>query len=442
MSNPFTGRLSSIDEVNALDVNVSRLKDESHPAVFNAALDNLSQIRKALRVISKAARLNDVGARVYYTQTVQWLNGQIPLNVWANLPQINNLDQVDTTIADQFNNHIVNFQNTIQNEVLYQQVQTMIALDGALRSRPYDLLRESLVEEIQDAAATEASTTRQAVQEVRDNAIGDINNLVASSEASIANSAATATQTLTDDKIRALSELRQAQVLTDWSSTYEAIIHELEEKIDGRKYYKGVISHNLKSAVVYWKHVRCSWETDVRELPVKMKWGGRFIIAFLKNIGSFISISYSKLISYRGQRNISFLLLAAISISFVTLSLLGSLNVEGFAQFKLSGDEFWYRKLTIYLPLIIIFGLGYSFAVKNFRIYSNMIDQYKHRRTVAQTAQGVIISLGESSSPEDKKIRDSMTQVAAQALFEHKVTGHLSKKEAESASLLEILKYK
>ena len=65
-----------------------------------------------------------------------------------------------------------------------------------------------------------------------------------------------------------------------------------------------------------------------------------------------------------------------------------------------------------------------------------MLDQYEHRRTVAYTAQGIILSLKETG---DTDLRDQVTAAASVALFEHKNTGHLSKKEGESLSILDLL---
>lgn len=92
---------------------------------------------------------------------------------------------------------------------------------------------------------------------------------------------------------------------------------------------------------------------------------------------------------------------------------------------------------VVYTPLIIIASIEYSFAIKNYRIYSNMLDQYKHRKIVASTMVGI---LGSSKETLDDQQRNLMVAVAAQALFEQKNTGHLSKREAESSGVSEMVK--
>jgi len=441
VSNPFQ-RTPSVDDSNALGINIATLKNKKRSDVFNDAIDKLVGIRQVLRIIDSTGRLGEVGARTYYTQTLQWLNGQTSLSVWVSLPQISDIDSAAEDIVSLFGAHTTNMQNAFNAEPLYQQVNNLMTFNAAIKKYPYDEIAEVKLEEIAEVVAVQKQELEISTRSLKEEATQTMNDLAVQLEANFGNKVADAVSSFENDKQLAISELRQAVALADWSHTYEKMIEELEEKTDGPKFAEGVIGRNIRS--LWSRRHNIQLTTDVSFTGIiSVIWAFcTLLYVALKNALTCLRVAYKKLTSYRGQRNTAFLLLATVSITFVALSLLGAYGFAGFEQFKISSDEFWYRKLTVYLPIIIILGMGYSFAVKNFRIYSNMLDQYKHRRTVARTAQGVIVSLGQTGDAQDREIRDAMTKVAAQALFEHKATGHLSKKEAESASIFEMLKFK
>ena len=158
----------------------------------------------------------------------------------------------------------------------------------------------------------------------------------------------------------------------------------------------------------------------------------------LKNIISVASHTWSKLMSYAGRRIVLFFALSTLAVSMVIFPLLSKLDVVHIDIFTARDFSGWLAKVSIWIPAVVILSIGYSFTTKNYRIYSNMLDQYKHRRAVARTAQGII--LGANGSEEGKELRAAMTAAAASALFEHKVTGHLSKKEVESFGLFDVIR--
>jgi hypothetical protein len=166
----------------------------------------------------------------------------------------------------------------------------------------------------------------------------------------------------------------------------------------------------------------------------------------IRNLHTFSSVLLSKLISKSFIRAVWYWAIALFGIIFVLSSLIivfEPSSIHGWKppEYLISGDNTQakqvYIKIAVYLPLAIILGMGYSFAMKNYRIVSNMLDQYRHRRAVARTAQGIIISLKDEAYSD---IRANVAASASKALFEHKATGHLSKKEAESLSPFDLLK--
>ena len=159
---------------------------------------------------------------------------------------------------------------------------------------------------------------------------------------------------------------------------------------------------------------------------------------FVVNIASAIEQVFSKISSISGKRAITFMLLVILALAMVVFPLAKQLNILHIEIFAVHDFNSWLIKIGLWLPMIIILSIGYSFATKNYRIYCNMLDQYKHRRAVARTAQGII--LGTSGSEEGNDLRAAMTAAAATALFEHKTTGHLSKKEVESFGLFDVIR--
>jgi hypothetical protein len=84
--------------------------------------------------------------------------------------------------------------------------------------------------------------------------------------------------------------------------------------------------------------------------------------------------------------------------------------------------------LAYKLSAALLFGVLYASANKNYRIYSNLTDQVKHRSVVAKTIRGII--LDENISDSQKDYKAELVAVGARAMFELKNTGHLTKKES------------
>ena len=153
-------------------------------------------------------------------------------------------------------------------------------------------------------------------------------------------------------------------------------------------------------------------------------------------------------LSARWQRSVWFAVLGAVligqSLIFLSLLLKGVLTdvpvlslLTGHGFDILFKNEFVFAKLSIFVGLVLVPSLGYAFANKNYRIYSNLLEQYRHRATVAQTLQGILRSISEGE--DNKDIRMSLTAVAAVAMFELKNVGHLSKRDGETLPMAEIL---
>lgn len=104
---------------------------------------------------------------------------------------------------------------------------------------------------------------------------------------------------------------------------------------------------------------------------------------------------------------------------------------------KLLEDNLLVAKLSAFLGFVLVPSLGYAAANKNYRIYSNLLEQYRHRATVARTLQGILRSVSEGE--DNKDIRQSLAAVAAAAMFELKTVGHLTKHDGGNTPFTEVM---
>jgi hypothetical protein len=218
-----------------------------------------------------------------------------------------------------------------------------------------------------------------------------------------------------------LSQVTSARAMNGWSDYYSNIVNECRIKLYGKmSLCQNVLSRNWSS----YKRIR--YHNSDPDVVKKESYG------YWRNSITLLKLAWSKVLSYRTQRTIWFLLI----VSLVTLNILSQLFDWKVLQPEINSGA-WYEKYILYIPILLVFGMAYSFAIKNYRIYSNRLEQYEHRAAVAATTRDIITSLPDE---KDQDIRKSMAAVAAVALFEHKSTGHLTKREAETTGLLEIAK--
>lgn len=430
--NPFS-RYKNVDDDNYLKIRIELLKSDDLPDSFNRTIDTLLQIKNNLLVINKIGRINESGGRTYYLQAVQWLNGEIALSSFVSVPQVINIDDIDESLASLFEQYVHSVLSAFRAEPMYNQVEVTAAVSRAtnLQSVEEELERalrtaEAKAGEVSDNTLRDINSTASSVQEiVRRDLEGSTRQLGDYTEQSLAR--------IREDVDIAIGKLQQAVALDDWGVTYDADISDYEQRLNGMKWANGTVSRNLLSLVAHIKKIKWSWRVECRNLLV-LPW--RILILITKNVSTSLLIFKSKFISYKFQRIAWFSLLGFFVALYVYMTLISTRSADSLSA-AIGVDNNWYTRLTIYLPIVIIIGIAYSFAVKNYRIYSNMIDQYRHRRTVAKTSQGIILSL---SNTENETIRNEITAAAARALFEHRTTGHLTKKEADSMSPLDFLR--
>jgi hypothetical protein len=430
--NPFAN-YPNVNEENFLKVRIERVKNEELPAAFNNAIDVLLQAKRVFEVVNKIGRLPEVGSRSYYLQTVQWLNGEIPLSLFIPVPQINNdRSNIDDSIAMQFEQHVNNLVANIRNDPIYSQVEMMTAVAKVNSTQKIQNREEELLGDFESKAQQVSGLFDSNLKSSQESVTTAVESRGAQLRDQLDSTLTDSRRQLDQQLQTAISQFQQAQSLDDWGTVYEMATAEYEEKLYGRRWAGGTLGRNITALGEKIKRSRNRKDRLLYRIR-------KFVGLCVQNTMSLISISWSKTVSYRTQRNIWFSLLVTFVVAFTLSSFAsatGHTSVFGIPLPPIGNgtDTNWYLKFALYLPPVILLGIAYSFAVKNYRIYSNMVDQYRHRRTVAKTSQGIILST------DNAEVRGQMTAAAALAMFEHRNTGHLTKKEAESMNALDIFK--
>ncbi len=426
-----------VNESNFLDYGILSLKKLNSSPEFHAALERLDDIRSVLQVARAINKLTNIGNRTTYMEALRWMRGEVSLNNFVFVQQITEIKTAPDQIFAQFNQYTQQLLTSLQSEAIYGQIEIALKIAPAVKAAPVTKQIASAGNEAEKAISDTAQLKSQELDQKTIDADQQLRNLTNELQqnfaAQISNERQNATNEIRETLNQATRSLRTAESLNDWGARYDADIKELEYKLLGIN-TKGVVARNYETIV---RKV-----TNTRRYGLRrVNWGKmitRILYLVLKNIISVASYTWSKLMSYAGRRTVLFFALSTLAVSMVIFPLLSKLDVVHIDIFTASDFSGWLAKVSIWIPAVVILSIGYSFTTKNYRIYSNMLDQYKHRRAVARTAQGII--LGANGSEEGKELRAAMTAAAASALFEHKVTGHLSKKEVESFGLFDVIR--
>lgn len=427
-----------IDESNFLDFEIKKLRSANSLVDYRNAIDNLDDIHSVLSIIKNVNRIHEIAHRTYYMDALRWLKGELAINNWHYVPIAPDLTTLTSDVAASFNSYVAQLRQSLQAEPLYAQTELAMQVAPLVKIRPItksvEITAEVAKDDILSAAAIQkgeiestANGLQSRLQEDADQArINNENILRSVIDGSFAE--------IDQRAQNAISQVRQATALKEWGEVYDQYIDELTLRLNGGS-LENALTRNVSVLISKFRSLYVLGLRNINWLKLP------FTVIYLlgKNIISLIKIFGSKLNSISGQRTISFLLLAITALLLAGLPLVALLtNSESLRFFKPTEPIQWLVKASIWLPIVVIFSLSYSFAAKNYRIYANMLDQYKHRKSVAKTAQGIILSIDPSSADND--LRNAMTAAAASALFEHKVTGHLSKKEVESLGLLDVIR--
>lgn len=426
-----------INENTFLDFNLTKIADLNTSPDFHAAIERLSSIREVLLAAKDIDKLQNIGNWTQYMEALRWLRGEVPLHSFASVQQIADIPSIPAHLTSQFNQYTLQLLTALQGEMAYGQIEIALRIAPTLKAAPVAKQVTQAGERAEKSIEDTALAKTQQISDQTTNTENQLrtiaNELQQNFNSQIANERQNATNEIRETLNQATRSLRTAESLNDWGQRYDQDIQELERKIYGID-TRSILARNFTTITQKARNAR---HYGLRRINW-FKMAFRIIYLVVKNLVSIVEQIWSKLASIAGRRTISFLVLSILAASMVILPLLSQAGVIRIDMFDIKDLNSWLVKIGLWLPVVVILSIGYSFTTKNYRIYSNMLDQYKHRRAVARTAQGII--LGANGSEEGKDLRAAMTAAAATALFEHKVTGHLSKKEVESFGLFDVIK--
>jgi hypothetical protein len=416
----------TIDDSNFLDYDIKKLSKANSSASFRDGIDTLNSIRETLLIIQKLGRISEIGNRNHYIEALRWLKGETALTNWYSVQQTPDLGVMTSDTAESFRLYCQQLKGSLETESLYGQVEIAARVAPIVKAIPITKRIEQTISNANDVINASTSERITSIQNVTNESENSIRNIIEqarlSAQSSLQDSINNAYVEIDQRVLNAMSQVKQATALTDWGTVYDQDITELTKRLYGRS-FDGTFSRNISSLYLKFKGLKSVGVKNIKWTRLLVK----VLTLLIKNIFSLIRIFFSIIFSISGRRVIAFLLLSAGALGLTLLPILETIGIIHTHLFNPKNPTQWLTKAAIFIPLVVVLSIAYSFATKNYRIYSNMLDQYRHRRAVAKTAQGIILSVDSSSG--DTSIRDAMTAAAATALFEHKVTGHLSKKE-------------
>lgn len=416
---------ASIDDSNYLKPKIENFLDKNDmPATFYQAIETLIRMRDVLRVAQEINRIGEIPYVEYYRQSIQWLNGEIPLSTWSSVPQISSYVDIDETSAANFNSHVQTTFGQINSQALFQQIQIM---QGVIKNSIVDSIRNDVKTPLEE-------DFNRTLLDARTNLVQNLNDSQTQKESTINSLYQAQLEEIRKTGQDAIANFEGARALANWSAFYAKRVGFYERAVTGMVWPENAI-HKKWTA---FKKYRMSLAKKER-----FKTSLQFRHGLINNLRKATSIWHSKVTSYSGKRTFWFGALIIGILIFILMNFMAiygtSGELLGFDLSKLKpehADTQIFAKIAIYAAVLLIPTIGYSFANKNFRIYCNLLEQYRHREVVAETIQGILAK--PRGDDTDEAVRKELANVASVALFEQKTVGHLSKNEANSASLFDI----
>lgn len=439
-------RVKTVDDSNYLRINIKNfLYLPDRPQIFYETIRELIKIKDILLAADKTSSLQQIGGRTFYGMALRWLKGDEPINTGVAVSQISSYEDINEAIASSFNSFVIWFRdNHLNTYAEYNQIRASLGISKSL-----------IYQELEDDVSKLKIEFDKDLLKSQEDLSTSVNTQKSAIKEEIAQLQSVNLQQLRDEKITALSEIKQAKALADWYKYYRKQVNLYEIRLRGKRWRPiniGRSFNQLKGAVI-------SFEKDLSDQQKKrfthiIAKSSRLLFEILK---IFLQIIFRatkeckeyltlKVRSYQFQRGAWFSLLTLIlliqgSISILVLSK-GSIEIASLQPHMKSitsffTSEYVVAKVGAFIGFVLMPSLGYAFANKNYRIYSNLMEQYRHRATVAKTLQGILLEIGDKDNMAE--VRQSLTAVAAVAMFEHKSIGHLSKHDGDATPMGEII---
>jgi hypothetical protein len=382
--------VASIDESNYLKVDYRAIGKESGNAEFEAGVQSLWSTREAIAEIVDLGLLERGAQPIsnYYLEAVRWLKGQAATASWVNIPPFGQSDRA-AEMSQFLSTWLPNYLNTFFANTIAASFYI-----ETVKARRH-LTSKNVVQQIENE-------TEAAVEKITSDGIEVLGQLKQSADATITEveTRAEAIRQFVTEQKEELNKTVALQSLTTWAKFYTKRVKEYEALLNGPE------PLNPDKPANGWL----------------MSWQNRW----------FWSIKYSVvaqwLRSLKARRIFWFVLLVAMILVFVAINT-GFIHLSLDDEIRKQVNNPILYRIGVSAPLLLIPSLGYAFSNKNYRIYANLLEQYRHREVVAETLTGIIATLG--NDPSNADIRQQLTAVGAQAIFEQKNIGHLSKHENE-----------
>jgi hypothetical protein len=327
-------------------------------------------------------------------EALNWLLGKSPTANFIGITNAENTESITNEQLTQFRDSwLPNFESqfTDQNftitEQVFAQVQEMLASAGSIK-------------------------TDSSLEKVIKKAKSELDVLHKQEEASLKDTIKTETDS-------ALNKIATVQGLEEWMRYYIEVERKYSALIEG--------THKLEYVGFREKHQENPAYTKIT-FPFRHKKVYREIDGF-------------KLGEAR-KRLLWFLFVGTIFTLPVVLSFVNNQYIFGLKNLFYINESapLDYKLIALekvrYLPALIIVSIGYAFSNRNYRILSNLREQYRHRGTVARTLQGIIRSIDKDD--KDVDIKQKLVEIGAKAMFELKTIGHLTKRDSDNSPVNEI----
>lgn len=448
---PFA-RIKTFDDKAFLRVNIRNfLELEGRPDEFYTAINELQGVREILMAANEANVISNLSSGFeYYKAAVNWLRLNNPISQGVAVSAISSYEDINDSISNSFLQYVRWFRdNFLANQSFYQNIAAQIGVVKADRLRSLELEADSYADEFKrslyDAQQNLAEASSARNEQLSNDLAQKFNEQI---------------QQVQQAGSQALNEIKQAQSLTIWHEAYEANIALYDDRLNGKRWVPVEIKNRWRNFKTRFTalHFDINVYKDLRRFSISESWKEvKFIWYILTRLVRFLFILLWHVLNYllsnlvlslRAQRMIWFSVLGIVlvgqSLIFLVFLAKGTLRDLPFDDFihgnlvsTLASNEYVFAKVSIFIGLILVPSLGYAFANRNYRIYANILEQYRHRATVAQTIQGILRYVDESEGNKD--IRVSLATVAAVAMFEMKNVGHLSKRDGDTLPTGEVL---
>lgn len=334
----------------------------------------------------------------YFVEAVNWLQGKAATTNFIGIPNPAGIQSITQDLLNQFHDTwLPNFEANMNNDAAFQN---------------FTQINEVIQSQLSSLGSIKVDS--------------ELDNVVKNFDQKIAQAEENFRSFLDEQKKDAVSQIEQAQALKEWAAYYTKVENDYSILVEGsHKLQLQTVRESLESDKSYkkwrWPLKICkrfdTGETSIADFRIgearkRAFWFMMLAISIL--IPALLAIFWGKTIAH------------GVSNPFYINPSTKNLNV---------GYEL-YQKLK-YLPLVFIVIVGYAFSNKNYRILSNLREQYRHRKTVSITLQGIIAGIDEDDANKDVRIK--LVEIGAKAMFELKTIGHLTKRDSDSSPMAEII---